>query len=230
MRVLPFESFRDVHRGERAVVVGKGPTTFDYADIARLDAPTYFVNDSVSLERHVAADRPAYWFAHDRGQTVWLPKLERAIAVLPEDGKVVEGRDDPVLADAREVAFYRWRVREQDVVVRQTKDELARTHELFTDQGTIHSLLHFVWFCGVQRVTFVGCDGLETNSRSASLVDPGTGYDARIENVSGSAPWGTFSRIRKGQDRLCRKLGFEVEYLGTPAAPTFLSKLFGGDR
>lgn len=228
MRAIPFESFRDRHLGERAVVVGKGATTFEYGDLARLDTPTYFVNDSVCLERFVAPTRPCYWFAHDRGQMVWMPKLTRAIAVLPEDGKVLDGPSDPVLESAREYTLYHWRVREQDVVVRQSKEELARTRELFTDQGTIHSLLHFVWFCGVKKVSFIGCDGLEVSTRSAHLAHPETGYDARIENASNSAPWGTFSRIRKGQDRLCRKLGFEVEHLGTPPRPGLISKLLGG--
>ncbi len=230
MPAIPFESFRDRHLGERAVVVGKGPTTFDYEQLARLDAPTYFVNDSVCLERFVAPERACYWFAHDRGQMVWLPRLERAIAVLPDDGKVLDGPADPVLETTRHYTLYRWRVREQAEVVRQTKDELARTRELFTDQGTIHSLLHFVWFCGVRKVTFIGCDGIEAKPESGAVVDPRTGYDARLENVSNSAPWGTFSRIRKGQDRLCRKLRFEVELLGTPSAPGLISKWFGGAR
>ncbi len=227
-RAIPFESFRDRHAGERAVVVGKGPTTFDYTELARLDAPTFFVNDAVSVERFVAPDRACYWFAHDRMQMVWLPRLERAIAVLPEDGKVLEDSTDPLLESTRQYTLYRWRVREQSVVVAQEKEELANTRELFTDQGTIHSLIHFVWFTGARKITFIGCDGLEVDPRSGVAADPGTGYDARIENASNSAPWGTFSRIRKGQDRLCRRLRFETEFLGTPTGPGLLSKWFGG--
>ena len=59
-----------------------------------------------------------------------------------------------------------------------TRDQLAASTQLYTNTGTIHSLLHFVWFCGFRRVTFVGCDG------------PGPGpaaYDPRLANRSASA-------------------------------------------
>lgn len=217
MREIPFAELNDAHRGGAAIVVGKGPTLFDYAELGTTGCPTFFVNDAVALERHLQPDQPSYWFAHDRIQTAWLERGIQSTAVVPEDGKLLTGRGDPVLANANRVVFYRWRTRLQDVVLAQTRDELAASRELHTDQGTIHSLLHFVWYLGFTRVGFVGCDGISKDPRTAPLEDASTGYDKRIENASSSAPWGTFLRIRREQDRLCKLFRFETTYLGTPA-------------
>ena len=213
---LDLEALRDRHAGAIAVVVGKGPTLFDYRQLATAGDAAVFINDAVALETNLAPGQLSYMFAHDPIQSAWFSRGIRSVPVLPRDGKVVTGEDDPVLAPLHEVVFYTWRTRPQEVVLAQTRDELSLTGELYTDCGTIHSALHFVWFCGFRGVRFVGCDGLSRDPRTAVLADASTGYDRRIENASKSAPWGQFIRIRREQDRLCRVLGLEAEYLGTP--------------
>lgn len=217
---LSFDSFRDAHAGATAVVVGKGPTLFDYRDLAAVADAAVFVNDAVALETNLTPAQPSWMFVHDPGQAAWFARGVRSVPVIPRDGKIVRGEDDPVVAALAAVVFYRWRTRAQDVVLAQSKEELARTEELYTDCGTIHSAVHFVWYCGFRRIRFVGCDGLSRDPRTSSLVDAPTGYDRRIENVSSSTPWGEFIRIRREQDRMCRVLGLETEYLGTPIERT----------
>jgi hypothetical protein len=225
MRAIPFAEWKDRHAGATAVVVGKGPTLYDFAQLGRTGAPTVFVNDAVALEKHLAPGQPSFLFAHDAGQTAWFARGIRSIPVIPRDGKVVEGENDPRLAPLERATLYRWRTRPQDVVLAQTKDELAASEELYTDCGTIHSALHFVWFAGFRAVRFVGCDGTSNDPRTKPLGDAATGYDKRIENASGSAPWGGFIRIRREQDRLCKLFGFDVEYWGAPVERTRLESM-----
>ena len=90
-----------------------------------------------------------------------------------------------------------------------TRDQLAGSGELYTQTGTIHSLLHFAWFCGFQRVTLIGCD---------CLTDPAVGgHDPRLANVSRSAP-GNYAPIARAQHLLTALFGFETIYRGTPGA------------
>ncbi|MBL8859302.1 MAG: hypothetical protein JNL28_12400 [Planctomycetes bacterium] len=216
MRPIPFAEYRDRFAGQTAVVVGKGPTLYDFAALGETGAPTFFVNDAVALERHLAQSQPSFMFAHDRGQTAWFARGIRTIPVLPRDGKIVEGESDPLLAPLDKAIFYTWRTRDQSLVLAQTKAELAQSGELYTDCGTIHAALHFVWYCGFSAVRFVGCDGVTKDPRTAELGDERTGYDKRIDNASNSAPWGQFIRIRREQDRLCKVFGLDVEYWGAP--------------
>ena len=37
-------------------------------------------------------------------------------------------------------------------LMRMTRDQLADAAALFGHSGTIHSLLHFIWFCGFRRI------------------------------------------------------------------------------
>jgi hypothetical protein len=224
MREIPFSDYENRFAGRTAIVVGKGPTLFEYAELAQHRSPVFFVNDAVALEKHVASGEPSFFFAHDPVMTVWFTRGIRSAAVIPEDGKIVRGRSDPALAPAGDVVFYRWRTTPQETVLAWTRPELAGTRELYTDCGTIHSALHFVWFCGFEGVRFVGCDGLGRDPRTAHLGDPRTGYDKRIANASSSTPWGEFVRIRREQDRLCRRFGFDVEYWGAPVERTGIVK------
>jgi len=223
MDPIPFASYRDKFAGQTAVVVGKGPTLYDFEKLGKTGAPTFFVNDAVALEVNLAQAQPSFVFAHDPGQTAWFARGIRSTPVLPRDGKIVAGENDPILAPLAHAVFYTWRTRAQDVVLAQSKADLAASAELYTDCGTIHAALHFVWFCGFTSIRFVGCDGTSKDPRTAALA-AGTGYDKRIENASQSKPWGEFIRIRREQDRLCKLFGFDVEYWGAPVERTPLEK------
>ena len=43
MEPIPFASFRDKFAGQTAVVVGKGPTLYDFGQLGSTGAPTFFV-------------------------------------------------------------------------------------------------------------------------------------------------------------------------------------------
>jgi len=67
--------------------------------------------------------------------------------------------------------------------------------------GTIHTALHFAWLSGAREIAFIGCDGRPD------------GYDPRLAIRSGAPDLGVQAKIRANQDRLCRRLGLEAEYV-----------------
>jgi hypothetical protein len=98
-----------------------------------------------------------------------------------------------------------------------TRDEIADREELFVHTGTIHTLLHFVWFCGFQRVTYVGCDGINQKHVLARACGARNGYDSRLQNRSNTSPWWHYAKIRQAQDLLTTLFGIEAVYRGAPA-------------
>jgi hypothetical protein len=55
------------------------------------------------------------------------------------------------LHHAGHIVFYHWREQNRGELLNMTRDPLAQVRQLFTHTGTIHSVLHFVWFCGFAR-------------------------------------------------------------------------------
>lgn len=210
---IPFDMFNSRYAGRACYIVGRGPTTFDYTQLGSVDDPVLFINDAVSLERHVRGE--SFFFAHDAPLEIWLTRGLKSTAVLPVGGKLWKKLDEAKFNHGGAISFYAWNTGCQIHPLNLTRDELARVQELSRHCGTIHSLLHFVWYCGFTRVNFIGCDGINDVWQLNALAAP-TGYDSRIENLSATAPWFQYSEIRQVQDELCKRFGFQVKYLGTP--------------
>jgi len=223
MNELPLVDFCNKHAGKTAVIVGRGPTRFDYRDLARVDGPVMFVNDAVAMECHLGPEQSSYFFALDRKMAVWLPKI-KSIAVLPTNHrgrkgsfKILRDTDDPVLTTAGDVILWRTGVIVRAKLLRSSREEVARIGQLYVGIGTIYTAVHFSWFTGCPRVMFIGCDGINDPSAVRQPGDKTTGYDRRSPNLSGTRPWWKYTRIRAGQEKACRLLGLEAEYVGTPA-------------
>ena len=99
-----------------------------------------------------------------------------------------------------------WRESPIDVI-NHTRADVAALGSLFIASGTIHSAIHFAWMAGATEVSFVGCDGRRNDLRNAVTYDP------RIDVASGGRSKACFTRIRKTQDWLCKKLGLETHYV-----------------
>jgi hypothetical protein len=215
---VPFAHFNNRCAGGSCYVVGRGPTEFDYTELGATDEPVFFINDAVCLEKHVRGE--SFFFAHDRQLLPWLNGAIRSTAVLPIDGKVfcVEPGEAPerTLAHAGKIVFYHWREDNRQAQLHMTRDQLAEAKQLFTHTGTIHSLLHFVWYCGFRKVSFVGCDCITDTHALAGNFHTPDGYDPRLENRSGSSASPSYPAIRRAQDLLTMLFGFEAVYRGTP--------------
>jgi hypothetical protein len=202
--IVDFAMFNNRFAGRSCFVVGRGPTDFDYARLGDSDDPVFFINDAVGMEKHVRGE--SFFFAHDPQLLGWLDGGMKSTAVLPIDGKLFHATPDLQLGHTGKVILYHWREQQREQLLTMTRDELARAKQLYTHTGTVHSLLHFAWYCGIRRVTFVGCDGDATG-----------GYDARLENRSKSSTSSTYPMIRHVQGLLCELFGFETEYATSAA-------------
>jgi hypothetical protein len=210
---LPFASFNNKYEGSGCYVVGRGPTLFDYEQLARVSEPIFFLNDAVCLEKYARSE--TFFFAHDEKMLVWLNGAMRAAAVLPIGGPIVF---DPRRAfkHAGAVVYYHWREENREDLLGMSRDQIAASKELYTHTGTIHSLIHFVWFCGFKRVVFIGCDGINRRDIGRCSAPVANGYDPRLQNLSRTSPFWHYTTIRSVQDRLTRALGLEAVYRGTP--------------
>lgn len=217
MTEIAFASQCERFLGQTAWVVGRGPTLYEYKELGQTEGPVFFVNDAVGQERWLDAERPCFFFAHDISLECWLgDKRLRSVPVLLADQPVtgpptrrnrglISGVDDPKLAGVRRAIFYtRHGPLEPGTLLSRSRGEIRLAAQLYCASGTLHPLLHFAWYCGCSRIRFIGCDGL-----------PGTGYDPRLENRSGSAQDNALA-IRVVQEAMLRTLGVPFDYLGSP--------------
>ena len=59
-------------------MVGRGPTNFDYRELADIADPIFFINDAVCLEKYARSE--TFFFAHDVEMRVWLDGSIKAAA------------------------------------------------------------------------------------------------------------------------------------------------------
>ena len=94
-----------------------------------------------------------FFFAHDPQLLGWLNGQIKSTAVLPIDGKLFRDLPDLKFDHAGNVVFYHWREEKKEELLLMARDQIAELKQLYTHTGTIHSVLHFIWFCGFKKVT-----------------------------------------------------------------------------
>ena len=214
-RHTPFADFKNRYPGGTCYVVGRGPTTFDYRELASITDPIFFINDAVCLEKYARSE--TFFFAHDIEMRVWLNGSMKSTAVLPSNGTVLDSEPAVVLGHAGRVVFYHRQDEDREELMRMNRDQLAAAAALFGHSGTIHSLLHFVWFCGLRRIIYIGCDGISQKHLLANTCGSRDGYDPRLQNRSRTNPGWHYIQIKRVQDLLTGMLGLSTTHIGTPS-------------
>ena len=136
--------------------------------------------------------------------------------MLPIEGTILGDAPGVILGHAGPVVYYHRDETNKGDLLRMSRAEVADRQELFVHSGTIHSLLHFTWFCGFRRVVFIGCDGINQKNVLSRACGANDGYDRRLQNRSNTSPWWQYKTIRRAQDLLTTLFGIEAIYLGTP--------------
>jgi len=215
-------SFANRFAGKTGIVVGRGPTTFDFRDLDKADGPVFFINDAVALERYVSHD-DSFFFALDHPQAHWLRRTEihepiRSLPVLLEGNKWGKPGDPRGTRGARRVTWFKSPTTFKDRwdALSQSRDDIAASSQLYLARGTIQPLIHFAWFTGITQLKLIGCDGIN---------DPARVYDDRLPDWSGRRPGMIYDGIRRRQDDVLRHLGVRPEYIGTPAPQKVASEL-----
>jgi hypothetical protein len=213
-REIPFAAYNNKYAGQSCFVIGRGPTEFDYNRLADVSDPVFFINDAICLEKYTRAE--TFFFAHDGRMRIWLDGSIRATAVLPVDGKIPFDTPGDLLQHRGNVVYYHWREMNKRALLNTSREQLSCQKTLFLHSGTIHPLLHFVWYCGFAKVNLVGCDGINSPEVLADQLHAPDGYDSRLQNRSLTKPSWTYTGIRRAQDLLMALFGLEAHYLGTP--------------
>lgn len=213
---MTFHQFKDSFSGLSALIVGKGPTTWDFATEGAKwggSCPVFFINDAIGLASHFPDVRHKFLFFQDQAQAKhWLR--------TPMPGVVMVTRDEWRAFDkaGNQVLFWTYREPDSRVFKPRTRAQLAEHPLLYLGEGTISPLLHFAWFCGIRDVSLVGCDGLNDKAK-VRLLTGGKDYNPAIPLPTGGRCDWKYDRIRASQDALIETFGIDAHYLGTPAAP-----------
>ena len=197
---VPFASFKNRYADRGCRVVGRGSTLFDYASLGEARDPVFFINDAICLEQLAAGE--TFFFAHDAQMLPWLRGAVRSTAVLPIEARPFHWSTGGRIEHDGPTVFYHWRENDNRELLLMSRDQIADLQMLYSHSGTIHSLMHFLWFCGFARADLIGCDGIAS------------AYDTRLENRSASIPDKQYKSIRIVQDHLANIFGIAVNYLG----------------
>jgi hypothetical protein len=161
------------HDGSQAWIFGKGPSldVFDARGAGRL---RICINESL-----LRVEVPTYFFAHD----------ERPISHVAEHWqsgcKAILEPDRANFAAHKGIPpddIYVYRKCEQDFnVLHLTPEEIAKSGQLLSLSGTVHSAIHFCRLVGAAALVFVGIEGRGGYANSLGLeLPPGGGQHSRI--------------------------------------------------
>ena len=148
--------YRNKWRDQEVVVVGAGPTSWDYRDLASVPSPIVFINDAVSVVPHT--DNHYFFSIHQEkyaavDDVLWL-KWVGSIA-QPSRGVAIN---------------YVWPRHRRRDLWQLDPDFCAAHNRLAVRHGSLSGVLPFVWFCGAKRILGIGI-----NPETA-----GQGHDPRL--------------------------------------------------
>lgn len=200
------KNLRDVF--EEAVIFGSGPTSIDYeAELPKITMPIFFINAAHKFS-DICTSQHKYFFTHHLSKyttvsptTVFIKRMfmedddnYRGVlkcTVVPKNKYIaIDAQGNDEVVTERFLDHFRLR----------NKDEVARKNRLLACFGSATTAIHFAWFTGCKKVTFIGCNPhSDTNA-----------YDPRI--AQGSMAFSPY-KVKQNNKILPNFLGLEVEYL-----------------
>lgn len=175
---IPFESFVNKYEGKQGLLIGRGPTDYDWTKLAEHDGPIFAVNDAALHVEKFTKSPDTFMLAQDMRIAPLVPQL-RSVCIVPYGGQYGFAVRKLTLPSHCRISWIT-RVVEpgRTVLLNQTREELAVSKRLFKSaikpKPTTVLAIHFAWFCGVSSLKLIGCDGT------------GTGYNRDMENASNS--------------------------------------------
>lgn len=166
--IEPLKKYKDSFQGTTPVVIGSGPTKFDYRKLDNINDPILFLNDAVWL-----GDREdRFFFTHHTEVERWLSVKSTYIfiedrinsggtkfAQTKPHGKYLpikiemDKRFPQVLGRILDQNLPDWALDKDKVLTRKT---------FCAHIGSISTLIHFLWFCGVKKILGIGINNTYT--------------------------------------------------------------------
>jgi hypothetical protein len=160
------------------VIVGSGPTNFDYADFKQIHEPIVFINQSHQFSE-VCASRHQYFVTHHimsfprvRPVTVFL---ERFFVEGTDYGGVLIAKTKPrgpyfsVDAQAEDEVITKAFMRQNAWML--DRDQVVEKNRLMALFGSTTTALHLAWLMGATRVRMIGCNPDSTTDRHDSRIE-----------------------------------------------------------
>jgi hypothetical protein len=189
------------------VIFGSGPTKLDYeVELPKITEPIFFINDTHRMS-HLCCSEHQYFFTHHISEftrvdpvTVFIQRmfsksndyqgvLKATATPINSYISIDVQLDDDVVSD-----------RFLDAFKLRDKDEIERKNRLLACFGSATTAIHFAWFSGCNKITFIGCNpDLDTFS-----------YDPRIISDSGTKMLSSPSKVKENNRILPRMLGLNV--------------------
>jgi hypothetical protein len=197
---MTFENLNNRYAGFPCILLGRGPSLDKWLE-NKPDTSGHIVigiNNVCSVTKthySISCDQDANQWSHHPTQWIrgipYLNAWGKESSFLPDDslpfahfGNTVEGRAGRL---------------------RQTRDELAKSKQLYIATSSSHPAIHFAYYLGCSSLTLVGFDG--TGGR-AKVTDDGTSRTP--------PPDSHYADMRKISAMLCDKLFPESHTFYTP--------------
>lgn len=202
----PLAELRDL--GPEAVIVGSGPTRFDYRRLMYVTAPVFFINRAHLLCRMCRSSKQ-YFVTHHISKyrnvpikTIFIERMRyeegldyaghMSARVYPEGPYIpVQCQADDEVLTAAFFIKYPWLL---------DRDFVEMYSRLVAGFGSATTAIHAAWFAGCQKLTMIGCN--------PDCLD--NGYDPRLgEGQMAFAP----EKVKENNRNLPGLLGMRVRYL-----------------
>jgi len=165
--------YENLFENETPIIVGSGPTDFDYKDLDKLKNPILFINDSVFL----GDKKGRYFFTHHPDIERWLSLKSTYIFAetrnkKPYTEKRPEGPYVPIHLKSNQIRGHAGKFLAHERIPSWTLDKkyMIEHNILFSHWGSITSLIHFIWFCGAKKAIGIGISKDYENSNHDSRI------------------------------------------------------------
>lgn len=205
----PLDELRNL--GPEAVIVGSGPTRFDYRRLMYVTSPVFFINRAHALARFCRSKKQ-YFVTHHISQYRNVPLLR---TIFIEQMWYEEGRDYAGHMSARvypEGPYIPVKCQADDEVLTAEffvkypqlldREFVAMFSRLVAGFGSATTAIHAAWFSGCQKLTMIGCNP----------DCPDNGYDLRLGQDLGEMAFAP-EKVKENNRNLPGLLGMRVRYL-----------------
>jgi len=238
MTSLTISPYINVFKHQECLIVGKGPTLFDYSELKNINSVKLFINESALLcKEYLLEDKDNnFMFAHDiatknvvennkfytcilpswesKKESKYYPDFIDKNGIKIKDYCVLYNRNKGLMKDSPELCGYPYKYETCNIKFTDiSRYIMAERNWLPTHIGTIKTALLFCFFTGISHIKFIGCDGLNKEITKEKF---GHQYDKRLHKHISSKPWGSFYKYKNESEIILKNLNISYEYIGTP--------------
>jgi hypothetical protein len=228
MNEIKIKEFKNKYAGRACFLVGSGPTKFDYKELSNTQDIIFFINDTINFEKYT--NNESFFFTHH--PDTFFNQVHKSIFFCPThyirrhlstnerfDNKNDDYEYKVKSTTAKNVVFHKifsncsYPDSLKNISFEQTgfpnwafdKNQIIEKNALLAHNGSITTLIHFIWFAGFEQVKIIGCNPFFT---------PDHRYDKRISRINNISDSGFILKsIINNQKIMLNKFSIKHEYV-----------------